>query len=376
MNTHEHNDHSQTSASEITMSAGRLQPIAGWPLTYVAVIEGVCPGYLWKLMATRPQWRHAAFAALAQGILDDPEAFLNRVNGWIATHGGTWNEMIAEVGATLLRMRPREIIEAAMGSCPDGYLGLLDKAGFEALAEDNYPRLHTIYASTEPAIRSRKRCLEQLPDFQEGYLAAVETLDPVLLSPGIVRRYQGHEAASRLNASVSMIRLLVSNADDTAIRESLEREERRPFPGWFCRWLQRADQPLPRKLPTDGIECLERVVPATARSIGQEFGNCLGRDPDGLSTQMVSGVMAMLAWREAGLLIEIVQAEDDTWFVRRVHARQNAEVTREHMRSVREMLEPVGIKVMIAKSSPPKLEPLLKELGSWRMPLFDLMDFD
>lgn len=375
MNIHENDDHSQASASEITMSAGRLQPIYGWPLNYIAIIEGVCPGYLWKLMATRPQWRHAAFAAFTQGILDNPEPLLNRVHGWIAPHG-TWNEMIAEVGGSLLRMRPRAILEAAMGSCPEGFLGLLDKCGFEALPEDAYARLHAIYASTEPAIRAQKRCLLELPDFQPGYLEAVETLDPVLLSPGIVRRYQGQEAASRLNGSVSMIRLLVSTADDNAIRDSLEKEERRRFPGWFCRWLQRADQPLPRKLPTDCLDFLERITPSTARSIGQAFENCLGRDPDGLSTQMVSGVMAMLAWREAGLLIEIVQAEDDSWFVRRVHARQNAEVTREHMRSVREVLAPLGIKVMIAKSSPPELEPLLQELGSWRMPLFDLMDFD
>ena len=374
MNIHENNDHSQASASEITMSAGRLQPIAGWPLTYVAVIEGVCPGYLWKLMATRPQWRAAAFAAFTQGIINDPEKFLNRVHGWIAPHG-TWNEMIAEVGATLLRMRPREIIEAAMGSCPDGYLGLLDKCGFEALPEDTYLRLHAIFGSTDPKIRARKRCLEQLPDFQEGYLAAVETLDPVLLSPGIVRRYQGQEAASRLNASVSMIRLLVSTADDTAIRDSLEREERR-FPGWFTRWLQRADQPLPRTLPTDCLDFLERVTPATARAVGREMGNCLGRDPQGLSTQMLSSVMALLFWREVGLLIEIVQAEDDSWFVRRVHARQNAEVTREHLRAARDVLSPLGIDVKIVKSSPAELEPLLQELGSWRMPLFDLMDFD
>lgn len=375
MNIHENNDHSQAGASEINMSAGRLQPISGWPLKHIAVIENASPGYLWKLMATRPQWRHATFAAFTRGILDDPEPFLNRVHGWIAPHE-TWSECIAEVGATLLRLRPREIIDAAFGSCPNGLNGLLDKCGFDALAEDIYARLHAIYASTDPAIRARKRCLEQLPDFQEGYLAAVETLDPVFLTPGIVRRYQGHEAAARLNGSVSMIRLLVSTADDTAIRDSLEKEERRPFPGWFSRWLQRSDQPLPRKLPTDGIDFLERITPSTARSIGHQFGNCLGRDPDGLSTQMCSGVMAMLVWREAGLLIEIVQAEDDSWFVRRVHARQNAQVTRDNMRDVREVLEPVGIKVVIVKSSPPELEPLLRELGSWRMPLFDLMDFD
>lgn len=376
MEIHDDNDRAQHDArDEVNMPKGRIQPLSGWPLTkHLGLIEQVNSGFLWKVLHTRHQWRHAAFAAFTQGILDDPEPFLNRVHGWIATHG-TWNEMIAEVGATLLRMRPREIIEAAMGSCPDGYLGLLDKCGFEALAEDVYARLHSTFASTDPKIRARKRCLEQLPDFQEGYLAAVETLSPVLLTPGIVRRYQGEEAASRLNASVSMIRLLVSNADDTAIRDSLEREERR-FPGWLTLWLQKADRPLPLKLPTDGIECLGRVTPATARDVGRQMQNCLGRDPEGLSTKMLSGIFALLWWREAGLLIEIVQAEDDSWFVRRVHARQNAEVTREHMRSVREMLEPVGIKVMIAKSSPPELEPLLQELGSWRMPLFDLMDFD
>lgn len=359
---------------EIRLPLGRLQPISGWPLKrHLGLIEQASPGFLWKVFGTRHQWRQAAFAAFSTGILDDPDVFLNRAHGPSLTRG-SWCDTIAEVGATLLRMRPREIVEAAFGSSPDGYLGALEKCGFDALSEDVYARLHAIYASNDPAIRLRKRCLTQLPDFKEGYLAAVEKLDQAILSPTIIKRHPSMRSANRLNEQVAAVRLLVSTADDNSIRASLESDEWDHFPGWIERWLRKADKPLPRSLPTDDIDSLERITPATARKVGMEFENCLGRDPECLSSRMILGAFAMVAWRDAGLLIEMVLLDDNSWIVRRVHARKNGEVTKQMLLNVRSMLEPLGITVPISAAPPPELAPMLEADGSWRARELDLID--
>ncbi len=89
---------------------------------------------------------------------------------------------------------------------------------------------------------------------------------------------------------------------------------------------------------------------------------------------MMSGVFAMVAWKEAGLLIELTLLDDETWMSRRIHARSNASVTDDMRRSVRAALEPVGVVVPIAAAPAPAMAPLIRELGSWRTPLIDLLD--
>jgi hypothetical protein len=364
------NEHANNDA--IRLPRGGLQPITGWPLKQFGMIEQARAGFLWRAMHTRPQWRQAAFAVLASDILDDPRGFLFRATGE-CDEQQNWSGRLSRFGQAILEMRPRDIIETAFGDCPDGVLGALDKIGFEALRAEAYPRLHAIFASDDPALRSRRRCLEQLSLLHEGHLDSIETLDPAALTPTIVNRHASRERAARLNEEIGLIKLLCSSATDDALRSSLEGDHYDRYPGWTGRWLQKVDMPLPRALPTDPLPFLERITPATAKAIGQEFENCLGRDSEGLSGMMMSGVFAMLAWREEGLLIELTLLDDGSWMSRRIHARCNAPVTDDMRLKVRSALEPVGVAVPIAAAHPPQLAPLLRELGVWRTPI-DFLD--
>ena len=187
------------------------------------------------------------------------------------------------------------------------------------------------------------------------------------------RRSDGR-SATQLNGEISVVRSMVSTADDSAIRTSLEQDRHDPFPGWTGRWLQKCDRPIPKTLPIDELGFLERVLPSSAKAIGAEFDNCPGRDPERVLSLTMSGVFALLAWRHAGLLIEIGMLDDGTWMTRRIHARSNAAVTRTMRLQVRAALEPLGVKVPIPATPPPEVGVVLCELGVWRTPFADLLN--
>lgn len=362
-------------ADGIHLTQGRLQPVGGWPLELLGSIEAAMPGFIWKVMATRPLWRQAVFAVLAKGALDDPAQFLQSANGW-DDDLISWPGLLRAFGETILTLRPREIVEIGLGSCPSGFIGALDKLPFHALTPEFYRTLFDLFASDDPLMKRRRRVLEQLPILDEGRLDAVLNLDLAVLSPTVVDRFPTARAAERLGEQIAIVRMLCSTATDAAVRASLEGEAPNRYPGWLERWLQKVDRPLPHQLPTDALDFLERVTPATAKSVGEAFDNCLGRDPEGLTSLMSSGVFAMLAWRDAGLLIELTLLDDGTWMARRIHARSNATVTDEMRLKVRAALEPVGVVVPIAAASPPELTPVIRELGTWRAPLIDMLDIE
>ncbi len=266
----------------ITLARGRLQPVGGWPLAPLGTIEEAMPGFLWKVMGTKPIWRQAVFAVLAKGVLDDPAAFLRSASG-IEDSSASWSDLLRSFGQTILALRTRDIIEIGLGECPAGFVGALDKLPFNALDPGFYGALFDVFTSNDRETKRRRKVLEQLSVLDEGRLEAIMALDLALLTPTIVARFPTGRAATRLCEEVAVVRLMCSTADDAGIRASLEADAHNRFPGWMERWLKRADSPLPRHLPTDSLAFLERVTPATAKAVGEAFDNCLGRDPEGLT---------------------------------------------------------------------------------------------
>ena len=62
----------------------------------------------------------------------------------------------------LILMKPRRVIEALFGSCPDGYLGLLARLGCDPqYGKETYRAAFDLFA--DPRNRRRAKVLGQLP---------------------------------------------------------------------------------------------------------------------------------------------------------------------------------------------------------------------
>lgn len=361
--------------SPIVLPRGGLQPICGWPLSAFGKLDSVAPGFLWQAMKARPRWRQAVFAALAIGADERPLDFLRAAQGDFE-EPDSWAEMLSELAATLRIMKPREIIEAAFGACPDGLLGSLDKLGFEAMSPEAYGLLISIFNADSPDDLRRRRVVQQVAHLDEDRLAAIMAIEPTLLSTTIAMRIGRRRDAERLSAQVAVARLTCSTVTDEVLRTAIETDDGRMGNCWFSRLMSsKADRLLPSELPTDGDSDFVRVTPSNRQQMGREFQNCLGR-ADMLTGRLLGGTWAMVAWMAEKLLVEITLTTDGDWVLTGLHAHANARVTRGAVEKVAERLGPLGVKCFVAARCPPDLNAVRDTFGGWEAPLLDFLDPD
>lgn len=367
-----HNNHDHSS---ITLPHGGLQPICGWPLVAFGKLDSAAPGFLWQAMKTRPRWRQAVFAALATGIEERPLDFLRAAQGEF-NDPNTWAEMLAELAAALRVMKPRQIIEATFGVCPDGLLGSLDKLGFAAMSAEAYAGLISIFTGDGPDLHRLRRVVQQIAHLDEDRLAAIMALDPSLLTTTTAMRIGRKRDADSINAQAAVVRLTCSNVTDDDLRAAIGGDDGRMGNCWFSRIISsRADRLLPREIPTDGDSDFVRVTPANREKVGREFQNCLGR-ADMLTSRFLGGTWAMAAWMPEKLLVEITLTTGGDWVLTGLHAHANARVTRGAVEKVAERLSQLGVKCFIPARCPPELNAARDALGGWELPLLDFLDPD
>lgn len=367
-----HNNHDHSS---IALPRGGLQPICGWPLVAFGKLDSAAPGFLWQAMQTRPRWRQAVFAALATGIEERPIDFLRAAQGEF-NDPDTWAETLAELAAALRVMKPRQIVEATFGVCPDGLLGSLDKLGFSAMSPDAYAGLISIFTADDPDTLRLRRVVQQIAHLDEDRLAAIQVLDPSLLSTTTAMRMGCRRDADRINAQAAVVRLTCSGVTEDDLRAAIGGDDRRMGNCWFSRLISsRADRLLPSELPTDGYLDFVRVTPANRERMGREFRNCLG-SADMLTSRLLGGTWAMVAWMAEKLLVEITLTTDGTWIVTGLHAHANARVTRVAVEKVAERLAPLGVKCFLPARCPQDLNAVRDAFGSWDHAMIDVIDLD
>lgn len=361
-----HHDHSSTS-----LPRGGVQPVSGWPLPAFGTLDAASPGFLWQTMQMRPLWRQAVFLAMSAGLMERPVEFLARSIGEVEPDAA-WANVLAELAATLRLMKPREVVEGAIGACPDGLLGALDKLGFEPMSPEGYGRLTSFFRN--PTARKRRKVVEQIAHLDEDRLLAIEALDEVLLTPTIAMRAGRSRDAVRLNAQVAAARLLCSGVSDQDLRVAIEADNGRLGRDWFSKLLsRRADRLLPLDHPTDGDAEFERVTPFNRRRFGEAFQNCLGRH-DMLLGRFLSGTWAMVAWAPAQVLVETTLSTDSSWLLTGLHAHANGRVTRATIERVAARLGPLGVKCFLAAKPPEELAAVRDALGAWDHAMVDVIN--
>lgn len=287
-------------------------------------------------MSSRVGWRQAFAAAIAGGlVLNDPAKFLERALGDTVRDDRPWHDLLAEVGQLLPAMTPKEIIEAGLGTCPDGFRGGLEKLGVETMRTPGaYVRLFEIFSSSDPAHIPRRRVIAQLGALDGERLEIIEKLDPIFLAPSVVAKVRSVQQAEFTNSTLASIRQLCSTSTDEAIADSLGSGPRVSLSEWARNWFRRADRAAAIDVPWSGQPGFETVTVANVRSVGLEFRNCLAERRIGA---LVSGSWsaAIVAVGDQKVIATMSLISGSQWLLTGVHGHANLPVREEVREAVR-----------------------------------------
>lgn len=256
------------------------RPVLGYALDVAARLESACPHFLLKLMYSSDLVRQN-FNVFASEDIDTRQDFLRRV----AHHAPDvlldleHLDPLAQVARALILLKPRRVVEALFGSCPDGYLGLLSRLGCDPLpSKETYRAAFELFA--DPRHRRRAKVLGQLPGrITAEHIAVVADLDEVLVHRAVVERAKPSEVQA-LNRFASMIGDLCAATPET-IKHSLDKlnvgTKGVGMNEWAQGWLGRQvrlpfDPPIPASDP-DFKLCLGVEL----TSLGRRLRNCAGQ---------------------------------------------------------------------------------------------------
>lgn len=240
------------------------RPVLGYALDVAARLESAHPHFLIKILYSSDLVRQS-FNVFASQDIDQHQDFLHRLaqHAPDVLHGLEHLDPLAQVARALILLKPRRVVEALFGSCPDGYLGLLSRLGCDPLpSKETYRAAFELFA--DPRHRQRAKVLGQLPGrVTAEHIAVVAGLDDALVHRAVVEKAKPAEVRA-LNQFVTMIRDLCG-ATPESIKHSLDKLHVGTIGvgmnEWAQGWLGRQ-----KRLP------FEPPIPAT----DSDFRLCLG----------------------------------------------------------------------------------------------------
>lgn len=255
------------------------RPVLGYALDVAARLESACPHFLLKLMYSSDLVRQS-FNVFASEDIDTRQDFLRRV----AHHAPDvlldleHLDPLAQVARALILLKPRRVVEALFGSCPDGYLGLLSRLGCDPLpSKETYRAAFELFA--DPRHRQRAKVLGQLPGrITPEQIAVAASIADVLVHRVVIERCRPDEVRA-LNALVKMITDLC-NATPASIRQSLDKLNVGTtgvgMGEWAQGWLARQVRlPFDPPIPFDDPD-LKLRLGVELTSLGRRMRNCAG----------------------------------------------------------------------------------------------------
>lgn len=324
------------------------RPVRGYALDAAAKLEAASPHFLLKLMYSSALVRQTFFVAASEALLDRPNDFLDRVAQYApdVLHGLEHLDPIAQVARALILMKPRRVIEALFGSCPDGYLGLLARLGCDPqYGREMYRVAFGLFA--DPRNRHRAKVLGQLPGrITAEHIAVVAGLDEVLVHRAVVEKAKPAEVQA-LNRFVTLIADLC-NATPETIKYSIGKlnvgTKGVGMDEWARGWLGRQvrlpfDPPIPASDPDFklclGVELI---------SLGRRLRNCAGQR----QSYTFLGERLIYEWVRPGEtavleLLRLTSGGETTWVCEDLLGRANRRVSPELAASVQAKLDQHGI---------------------------------
>ena len=158
-------------------------PVTGWPLKELGTLAKITdtPSLLVFANRARPRWRQALYLALAIGAFDTADVFLKRSG---LDTSGTRDDQLRRIALSLPVWTPGKILTACFDGPPRGLMSILKKFDHEPLRRESYGLLARWHQDHQ---RDNARCnvLQRMVTLNQGRVDAVETLDPILLTPAL-----------------------------------------------------------------------------------------------------------------------------------------------------------------------------------------------
>lgn len=322
--------------------------VRGYSLDAAARLESSFTGILIKILYSSDLLRQIFFAVAAEVDLDRPEGFLDQIGEHapdVLVELGHLDPL-AQIARALIVLKPRKVIAALFGSCPDGYLGLLSRLGGDpAYGKETYRNAFELFA--KPEHRKRAKVLGQLSGrITAEHIAVVAGLDDVLVHHAVVRRARFREVAT-LNTFAGMLADQCA-ATPEAIKESLDAlpvaAESGRMNEWVQGWLSRQvslpiDPPIPATDPD-----LKLRLGAELSSLGRRLRNCAGQR----QSFSFLGDRLIYEWVRPGEtavleLLRLTSGGETKWVCEDLLGRANRRVSPELAASVRSKLDQHGI---------------------------------
>jgi hypothetical protein len=293
--------------------------------------------------------RQAAFVVLACADLRDPSCFLDQLG--IAPPGA------AGLGEVLRTRTARDLIGATFAvpgrAVPTGYLRALlrigegreSELGRDALTDpEAYRRLWQIF-TREPQ-GAKAAALRYCGRISAGTLVAIDTLDPVLIHPEILRHIATAERTAKANALLRLLRTAVSSATDKTLTQALQASlgKGSALENFARKAVEQADVFPPPPLPPSATITPLTSAPALI-ALGAEMGNCartkIGEVLLGLSYIYRAEHRAVDGTRTP-LAIELVPLSSGQWMVREIKGVKNRSPTPQALRAILGRLHALG----------------------------------
>lgn len=247
----------------------------GWALTTSILLDKACPGFLADTLCADNLTRQVRFAALAEMDISQPEILAQHLHNAAHNQHHPGRNPLVEIAGSLLVLRPRVVLEALYGSCPDGLLGLLRRLDASPVDRDLYRAAHTVFS--DPVHRRRAEILLQTPGtITATKLSILSRLDPMLVHKGIVDRVYGDRVQIEgLHAFLSLIRTLCDATDEEIARSIDQLAPGTKLTTWAVQWLRRQVRlPVQPPIPADDRR-FEVLFGEALYACASEFRNCL-----------------------------------------------------------------------------------------------------
>jgi hypothetical protein len=342
----------------------------GWSLDLALELDDLDPGFLVSLHRASALQAQATYAALAEIAAGRATPMLARLAERGLTEAERRGGDLAMLARFLRCADPRTIIEVVHGEVPDGMLGALRRVGGAAMEPDAYPRLHRLL--TDPAQRRRGTLLRHIGEVTGTSLAVLDTLDPALLRPEIIKRVYTTKGAADLNRAINLLRTRCSTATDAALRESLSRlAEGASLSSWLAKWARKADR-LPSPIPEDDDLWPLRTA-ALLLQHGRAYRNCLAQKVG----EALLGYRSYVAGKRAPAIAELQNLGHGRWLLDGLYGPGNEPPAADVADAIRAKLDGLGIIVPATPVIDHDLQPVAHLFGVYgREPLGGFVEDD
>jgi hypothetical protein len=238
---------------------------------------------------------------------------------------------------------PRQIVEAVYGSCPNGFLGALERAGLKPFGSARaYRDLYSLFL--DPAENHRTTALRHVGIVTEKTIQIVMALRAPFATHAVVSRLRHVGEAEAFMRAVDIVQRINTKATDDAILDAVAalRPETR-LNTLIDRLVKRADvlpaAPIPDDEEVRGFTSAAEVIAA-----GRRMRNCLR----GRLKAILEGHSGFVTFRDE-FIMEFSRLSNGRWLYMECHAARNAPVPKDVEEAARRKAAMHGIPHVVAR---------------------------